>query len=535
MTRKPTDMKLEMLRRENLLFEASKNKETQAYLYEKCRRDILFRFRNFIYTDKNARYFWPDDPSILPFIPFPFQEEAITEIWESIMDGTKPISERIWLTNVFIEKSRQMGLSWVLMYIFVYGFIFHNHKYHVISQKEELVDKIGDMKSLFWKARFCINLLPKRMLPKWYDSKNSKYMTISRPDGTGAITGESANPNAGRWGTYNAVFLDEFAFMSNATTINTACASATPCRIYNSTPNGEGNEFYRMRLLTVPRKDAYGIITPAEIKWLRYHWSEHPLKNQERYNEEIKGMSREKIAQELEINYNTAIVGRVYTDFATQAVNIEYDPNKPLYIGMDNSHWWSDPHAIILAQKNNNSIDIIDCIEVNCSVTDMAQFMSCQPKSTIGKLIDTQLLFLWRYKEYNRQKATFIDDPHDTHQILNQSTIYEEYKKVWIYLNTPKERSLEKRIMKTKGEIYKIRYNNNCLEFASAIQNARYPERTEASTSTAPNYKPIHDWTSHYRTALEYLINYLLENPTAIKAHNWLTDKPAHNSYLYKR
>jgi hypothetical protein len=49
-------------------------------------------------------------------------------------------------------------------------------------------------------------------------------------------------------------------------------------------------------------------------------------------------MSREKIAQELEINYNTAIVGRVYTDFATQAINIEYDPNKPLYIGMDNSH-----------------------------------------------------------------------------------------------------------------------------------------------------------------------------------------------------
>jgi hypothetical protein len=74
--------------------------------------------------------------------------------------------------------------------------------------------------------------------------------------------------------------------------------------------------------------------------------------------------------------------------------------------------------------------------------------------------------------------------------------------------------------MKTKGEIYKIRYNNNCLEFASAIQNAKYPERAESSKSTSPNYKPHHDWTSHYRTALEYLINYLLENPTAVKAHN---------------
>ena len=71
--------------------------------------------------------------------------------------------------------------------------------------------------------------------------------------------------------------------------------------------------------------------------------------------------------------------------------------------------------------------------------------------------------------------------------------------------------------MKTKGEIYKVRYNDHCLEFASAMMNAKYPERADNSTSTAPNYKPIHDWTSHFRTAFEYLINYLLENTTAEK------------------
>ena len=75
-------------------------------------------------------------------------------------------------------------------------------------------------------------------------------MSLSRSDGTGSITGESANPNASRSGTYNAIFMDEMAFMSNAATINSAAASATPCRIFNSTPNGQGNEFYRMRELT---------------------------------------------------------------------------------------------------------------------------------------------------------------------------------------------------------------------------------------------------------------------------------------------
>lgn len=536
MTRVKPDMPAEMLRRNNMLQKAKDSKELQEHLYELCRRDILYWFRNFAYTDKNTRMFNSDDPSILPFIPFPFQEEAITEIRASIMDWTRPISERTELTNVFIEKSRQMWLSWLIIGVFVYWFIFHNHKYHVISQKEELVDKIGDIKSLFGKARFFITNLPKWMLPVGFDRKEGgkhvKYMIISRPDGTWNITGESANPNAGRSGTYNAALCDEFASASNASAINKALASATPTRIFNSTPNGEWNEHYRMRKLTVDHKDAYWRVVPATIKWLRYHRKDHPLRDQAWYENETRGMNKETIASELDIQYNTAIVGRVYTDFPTESVSIDYDPSLPLYIWMDNSHWWADPHAVILVQIKENSIDWIDSIELNTSVTDMAEFMSAQPKSTLSGLTDNQLRFLDRYKGYNRQKATFIDDPYDTHATLNQSTIYQEYRKVWIYLNTPRERSKVQQIAKSKSNIYKIRYNDYCLDAASAIMNARYPERPEGSNTTAEQIKPIHDWTSHFRTAMEYGITYMLENPIAKKWHKGiLTDKPVHNHY----
>lgn len=87
-------------------------------------------------------------------------------------------------------------------------------------------------------------------------------------------------------------------------------------------------------------------------------------------------MSKEKIAQELEINYNVAIVGRVYTDFPPEATQVAYDPDKPLYVFMDNSHGGKDPHAVIIAQRDDLNINIIDAIEINCSVTDMAEFMS---------------------------------------------------------------------------------------------------------------------------------------------------------------
>lgn len=43
-------------------------------------------------------------------------------------------------------------------------------------------------------------------------------------------------------------------------------------------------------------------------------------------------MTSEKIAQELEIDYNTAIIGRVYAEFPKEPSQVEYDPSKPLYI-----------------------------------------------------------------------------------------------------------------------------------------------------------------------------------------------------------
>ena len=49
-------------------------------------------------------------------------------------------------------------------------------------------------------------------------------------------------------------------------------------------------------------------------------------------------MDKVSIAQELEIDYDVAVVGRVYSDFPTDAVDVKYNPNKPLYVAIDNSH-----------------------------------------------------------------------------------------------------------------------------------------------------------------------------------------------------
>lgn len=520
-------MKEILAERVKILEKAIGSIELQELEKELCRRDILYFFKNYLYTDKNKTIFSEEDPDIIPFIPFPFQEEYITEVWESIIEWNKPIQDRKpWVfTNIFIEKSRQMWISWVTAGIFLYGFLFHKHKYTIISRTAEEVDKSWDMDSMFEKIRFMIRNLPNWMLPKWFSkesgrNKTNAYMNITDPEWVASITGKTANPDAGRWGTRNAIFMDEMASMAYAHEINMAAGSNTPCRIYNSTPSWEGNEFYRMRKLTGDRKEN-GEIKPAEIKGLRYHWTDHPLYTQEWYNWKIKGMTPEEIAQELDINYNVAVEWRVYPEFTQEEQEIVYDPDKPLYIAIDNSHWGQDPNAIIVMQPDNQYRNIIDSVSIQNTPENCAEFLRCQPKFNMNTM---QERFLARYKNYNRQRAVFIADPYDTMSAMGNSTILDDYKKVWINVFIPEERNKERQISKTRTNLYRVRYNDNCFDFASAIMNSRYPTRKEWTNGTTPFVKPVHDQFSHYRTAFEYLANYLLENPTIEKGDQILRD-----------
>lgn len=185
-----------------LLARASQNADLRHIEIALCRADIMHFFNNYLYTDRNDSLFGQDVPRVMPFIPMDFQKELILEVWNSIINGTFSAKDRWDFTNVFVEKSRQMGVSWLIMAVFLYGWLFHGHKYHVISQKETDVDKIGDMRSLFEKLRFMINNLPQWMLPEGFskqaDTSFNKRMLVSNPMTSASISGESANPNAGR-------------------------------------------------------------------------------------------------------------------------------------------------------------------------------------------------------------------------------------------------------------------------------------------------------------------------------------------------
>lgn len=222
---------------------------------------------------------------LIPFILFPKQEEFVgwlIERWRNREDG-------------LVEKSRDMGVSWLTIAIAVWMWLFHEGMVVGFgSRKETYVDDIGNPASLFWKVRTYINYLPKEFRPEgWNDRKHAPFMRIMNPENEAVIVGESGD-NIGR-GNRTAIYLkDESAFYEHADAIDAALSQTSNCKIDISTPNGAGNAFYRKR---------HG----GKIKTFIFDWRDDPRKDEAWYQEQCESLDAVIVAQEIDRNYEASV------------------------------------------------------------------------------------------------------------------------------------------------------------------------------------------------------------------------------------
>ena len=224
---------------------------------QKCKEDIIFFIEVFCYTKDPRR-----DPSVLPFICYDFQIDAILEIRRCI----------VVQLDILLEKSRDMGASWIVLYVLFYLWLFESGSdFRVGSRKEEFVDKAKIIDTLFEKLRFSLGFLPSWMLPQGFIwREHSTFMKLYNPELGNAIVGESANENFGSGGRSRAIMLDEFSKWdpNPAVAAWTSTADVTKCRIVVSTPKGSGNKFGQLALGTSGEK----------ISKITLHWTLHPFK-----------------------------------------------------------------------------------------------------------------------------------------------------------------------------------------------------------------------------------------------------------------
>ncbi len=209
--------------RMNLIQQCQHDEALANDVWHSCKRDIIFWIDNFCWT-KDPR----KEPDIMPWICYDaYQPETILAIKKAIREQH----------DLLIDKSRDMGVSWMVLYVFQHEWQFEDGAdFRVGSRKEEFVDKLGDIDTLFEKVRFNILKQPKFLLPKGFsldDKKYSSYMKLINPVNGNAIIGESANEDFGSGGRRRALLMDEFSKWENkiSKAAWTSTGDVTRCRI----------------------------------------------------------------------------------------------------------------------------------------------------------------------------------------------------------------------------------------------------------------------------------------------------------------
>jgi len=150
----------QLLRFRKRLLQAAYRREHYAReLWIICARDLLFYLNAFgwlleprmqvvskLYTQARA---WGDQ-TVVPFLTRQYQNDVLMEMWS-----------RWGTSDMVVEKSREMGASWMILYLIDHSWRFRDNFHAGVTSKDEAsVDAPGSTDSLFWKLDFINEQLP---------------------------------------------------------------------------------------------------------------------------------------------------------------------------------------------------------------------------------------------------------------------------------------------------------------------------------------------------------------------------------------
>lgn len=286
-----------------------------------------------------------DLPTRLPFILFPRQRELVMFLQACLNDQE----------NGLVEKARDMGATWVCGAFSVWLWLFtEGASVGWGSRKEQLVDRIGDMDSIFEKMRALIRNLPQELLPIGFSLDNMSHMKIINPENESSITGE-AGDNIGRGGRKSIYFKDESAHYERPEKIEAALADNTRCQIDISSVNGLGNVFHRRREAGVEWHPRQKPIKSGVTRVFVMDWREHPHKNQEWYDIRRKKAIDDGLlhvfAQEVDRDYSAAVDGIIIPSIWVKAaidahLDLEFDDSGPYGAALDVADGGGDTNAL---------------------------------------------------------------------------------------------------------------------------------------------------------------------------------------------
>jgi hypothetical protein len=227
--------------RRNIRREANKDPGLRKVLRQACASSPIFWVNAFGWTfhqynirEDGRQASVKGTDAHVPFITWACQDNVITQLRDCIDNGE----------NVLIDKSRDMGASWLCLTVFHWYWQFiPSVTFLEMSRTEKYVDVRGNMDTLFEKHRYLHKMQPVWLRPEMDDN----LLRLRNEKNGNLLVGESTNQHAGQGARKTAVLLDEFARVREAEEIDLALSDTTPCKIYNSTPQGPGTWFSRLK------------------------------------------------------------------------------------------------------------------------------------------------------------------------------------------------------------------------------------------------------------------------------------------------
>lgn len=267
-------------------------------------------------------------PTTLPFLLFRRQVEFVHWLQERHQRREDGVA----------EKSRDMGVSWLCVGFAVWLWSFWpDSAVGFGSRKEDMVDLIGDPSSLFWKIRMFIEYLPWELQPRGYQAdKHAPFMRVVNPENNATILGE-AGDNIGRGGRTSLFIKDESAHYEHPEAIDAALSQNTNVQIDLSTPNGEGNPFWRK---------AHG----GKIAKFVFDWTEDPRKNAKWYAAQVNRMTAVALAAEVNRDYSASVTNS-FIDSTRVSACMKRGPADvravgPLRVGLDVARFGDDSNVL---------------------------------------------------------------------------------------------------------------------------------------------------------------------------------------------
>ena len=321
----------------------------QILEYQKCAEDPIYFMREYIQIVSL-------DEGLVPFKMYPFQEHIVRTIHDNRF--------------TICKLPRQSGKSTTtISYLLHYALFNPNSNIAILANKSSTARDILGRLQLAYEN-----------LPKWMQQGILAWNKGSLELENGSkILAASTSASAVRGGSYNVIFLDEFAFIPNhiadqffASVYPTISSGQKTKVIIVSTPHGM-NHFYRMWHDAEASKNEY---IPTDV-----HWSEVPGRDEKWRQQTIANTSEAQFKVEFECEF----LGSVHTLIAPSKLrSLIYENPRKSNAGLDVYKEPEQKHDYLI------TVDVARGVEKDYSafvVTDITKF----PHNIVAKYRNNQV------------------------------------------------------------------------------------------------------------------------------------------------